>query len=194
MASTLDETPSTPPTRASLRRREQGGVLHYLGVGLSGGLLALVGLIAAVVILIPLVTGSTPMTVLTSSMEPTLPPGTLIVVKPVDTDELARGDVITYQIESGKPDVVTHRIVSILVGSDGSRAFITKGDNNDVADALAVQPVQVRGTVWYSVPWLGHVNMLINGEARAWLVPMVAIALFLYAGWQLMNWLVSRRR
>ena len=46
---------------------------------------------------------------LTSSMEPGLPPGTLVIVKPIDPVDVRIGTVITYQLESGKPTVVTHR-------------------------------------------------------------------------------------
>ncbi|MCB1280791.1 MAG: signal peptidase I, partial [Salinibacterium sp.] len=89
--------------------KKEKGLLHYLGVGVSAGLLALVLLIGAMAIVVRAVTGSTPMTILSGSMTPTYPIGTLIIVKPVDPDTLAIGDTITYQIESGKPEVVTHR-------------------------------------------------------------------------------------
>ena len=88
-------------------------VWHYLGVSLSAALLVLVIALAALVIVIPKVAGAIPMTVLTSSMEPGLPPGTLIIVKPIDPAALAINDVATYQIESGKRGVITHRIVAI---------------------------------------------------------------------------------
>ena len=54
-----------------------------LGLGISGGLLALVLLLAGMVVLVPAVSGSTPYTILTSSMEPGLPPGTLVIDGPV---------------------------------------------------------------------------------------------------------------
>lgn len=54
-------------------------------------------------VVVPRLTGSTPFTVLTGSMQPTYPPGTLIVVKPQDAAQLQAGDAITYQIESGSP-------------------------------------------------------------------------------------------
>jgi len=167
---------------ARRRRQPRRGVLYYLGLGLSAGLLAFLLLVGALVIAIPALSGATPMTILTSSMQPTYPPGTLIIVKPVEPDEIRIGDAITYQLESGKPEVVTHRVISIAAGDDG-KTFVTQGDNNAIADAEAVLPVQVRGAVWYSVPYIGFANTVVNGEARAWIVPALAVLLFGYAGY-----------
>ncbi len=171
------------------------GLLYYLGLGLSAGLLGLLALIGALVIVIPAVTGSTPMTILTGSMQPTYPPGTLIIVKPIDTADIRIGDPITYQIESGKPAVVTHRVIAIAT-TDGDTTFTTQGDNNTAADAKPVQPLQVRGTVWYAVPYIGYVNTIVNGDNRSWIVPLSAVALFAYAGWMLASgiWQSMRRR
>jgi len=170
------------------------GLLYYLGMGISGGLLALVILVGALVIVIPKIFGATPMTVLTSSMEPGLPPGTLIVVKPIETNDIQRGDVITYQIESNKPGVITHRVTAITNSSDGTRTFTLQGDNNDLPDELQVIPVQVVGKLWYSVPWIGYVASYVNGGAQTWVVPVAAIGLFIYAGFMIMSGIVTGAR
>ena len=170
------------------------GVLYYLGMGISGGLFALVMLVGALVIVVPAIAGAMPLTVLTSSMEPSLPPGTLIVVKPIETDNIVRGDVITYQIESGKAGVITHRVTAITNSSDGTRTFTLKGDNNDIADELQVLPVQVQGKLWYSVPWIGYVSNFVNGDSKSWLVPIIAIGLFVYAGFMIMSGIIAGAR
>lgn len=179
----------------SRRAARTRGVLYYVGLGLSAGLLAFLGLIGALVILIPAVTGSTPMTILTGSMQPTYPPGTLIIVQPVAAEDIVIGDPITYQIESGKPEVVTHRVIAIsTTGTEVS--FTTQGDNNAVPDPKSVLPVQVRGKVWYAVPYIGYVNTIVNGDNRSWIVPLSAVALFAYAGWMFASgiWQSARRR
>ena len=168
------------------------GILHYLGVGISAGLLALVVLIAVMAIVLPAATGSMPMTILTGSMTPTYPPGTLVIVRPVDPSTLVIGDPITYQIESGKPAVVTHRIIAITSVSDGTRTYTTQGDANNTADPKPVLGIQVRGKVWYSIPYLGWVNTVVNGESRAWLIPLIAVALFGYAGYQAASAIVGK--
>ncbi|AWB90637.1 signal peptidase I [Salinibacterium hongtaonis] len=170
------------------------GLVYYVGVALSAALLALVLLVGVMVIVVPAATGSTPMTVLTGSMEPTYPPGTLVVVRPIDAQEIRIGDAITYQIESGKDAVVTHRVMSVTKTTNGEVSFITKGDANGAPDALPVQPVQIKGKVWYAVPWIGYANNLLNGDLRGWLIPTIAVVLFLYAGYMLASGITSAVR
>jgi signal peptidase len=148
------------------------------------------------VVLVPAVTRSTPYTILTSSMEPGLPPGTLVIVKPIDPVDIKIGTVITYQLDSGEAAVVTHRVIEIqgpnLPGADPS--FITKGDANSAPDAKPVMTVQVRGAVWYSVPMIGWVNNIVNGDLRSVVIPVVAGLLFLYAGWSIVTSRIDKRR
>jgi len=127
-------------------------------------------------------------------MAPGLPPGTLIVVQPVDVDDLAVGDVITYQIRSGDPAVVTHRIIAINASTTGARTFETKGDNNSDADPDPVGAIQVQGKVWYSVPLVGFANNAVNGENRAWIVPGIAVLLIAYAGYMIASGAASAVR
>ncbi|GAB3141144.1 signal peptidase I [Marisediminicola antarctica] len=176
MSDVREETGTAP--------REKG-LLHYVGLRLSGALLLLVFALAVIVIVVPRASGSIPLTVLTGSMAPGLPPGTLIVVQPVDVDDLAVGDVITYQIRSGDPAVITHRIIAINAPTTGERTFETKGDNNSDADPDPVGAIQVQGKVWYSVPLVGFANNAVNGENRAWIVPGLATLLIAYAGYMI---------
>ena len=76
---------------------------------------------ALVLIVVPRATGSQTYTVLTNSMAPKFPPGTFLVVKPVDFDELKYGDVVTFQLYSGRPEVETHRIVGFAQPSPARR-------------------------------------------------------------------------
>jgi signal peptidase I len=149
-------------------------------------------LLAAVVV--PKVVGAMPYTVLTSSMEPTYPPGTLIITKPVDDADLAIGVPVTYQIESGKPGVITHRIIATSIEADGSTVYTTQGDNNPVPDEKPVKPVQIRGAVWYSIPYLGYVNNWLTGDRRTVVVGSIAGALILYALYQFAGAALERKR
>ncbi len=169
-------------------------LLHYLGVAISGVLLVLVLGLGALVIVIPAATGGAALTVLTQSMEPKLPPGTLIIIRPTAIDDIKIGDVLTYQIKSGQPAVVSHRVVSRSVDTAGRTTFTTKGDNNDLPDAGPVQKAQIRGTLWYSIPWLGYVNNLVGGKGRSLLVPVIAAALFIYAGYMIASSVASSRK
>lgn len=138
------------------------------------------GLLAAVVV--PKLAGAQPYTILTQSMEPNYPPGTLVIVRP--SDSYGVGEAITYQIRSGDPEVVTHRVISTGVGRDGERVFVTQGDNNPQRDEGNVQPGQIRGAVWYHIPYLGYVNNWLTGSTRTLVVGTAAGALFLYAAVQ----------
>lgn len=157
--------------------------------------LVILGVVAvlAVAVLIPRLAGATPYTVLTGSMKPDLPPGTLVVVKPVDDQDIGIGSVITYQLESGKSTVVTHRVVSQGVNGKGETTFTTQGDANDTADEKPVRPVQVKGEVWYSVPYLGYANNWLNGKERQMAVYVVAALLLGYAAFMLTGALRDRR-
>ena len=186
----------TTTERGRRRLTREHGLLYYIGLGLSFGLLALVLLLAALVVIVPAATRSTPYTILTSSMEPGLPPGTLVIVKPIDPQDIKIGTVVTYQLESGESAVVTHRVVEIqgpnLPGGDPS--FITKGDANSAPDAKPVMTVQVKGAVWYSVPYVGWINNIVNGDLRAIVIPIVAGLLFLYAGFMIVSNRIEARR
>ena len=179
--------------RRAARAREKS-LAQYLGFAVSAAVLALVAALAALVIVLPLVSGGTALTVLTSSMEPKYPAGTLIVTRPTPVDQIRVGDVLTYQIHSGSPAVISHRVITRSISTDGTTSFITQGDNNSDPDAAPVQAVQAKGTLWYAIPLLGWVNNAISGESRGILVPLVAGALFAYAGWLVLSTLLTRRR
>lgn len=169
-------------------------VLRAIGTGLSAGLLALVVALAVIVIIVPHLTGSTNLTVLTGSMEPKLPPGTLLVVKPKPIDDIRVGDVVTYE---PNPDdaktVISHRVISIAESTDGSRIFTVKGDANNTPDA-PVHSEQVVAVLWYAVPYLGWVNAWVGGAGRGWLMPVAAVLLLGYAAWSFIAGGVEARR
>lgn len=165
--------------RAHVERTGWRSVLHAVRLGVGTGMLLLLAGLAVVLIVVPKATGSMPLTVLTRSMEPTLPPGTLVVVRPTPLADIRIGDVVTYQIASGDPAVVTHRVVAVASSSDGARTFVLRGDGNAQPDPAPVTAPQVRGVVWYSVPWVGYVNQVVNGS-RGWLIPTIAGVLLTY--------------
>lgn len=156
-------------------------------------LLLSVGAVLLAMVVVPRLSGATPYTVLTGSMEPGLPPGTLVVVKPTPATDLSAGDVITFQPYSGNPAVVTHRVDGIFYDAQSQMRIYTKGDANNVADDWVLVPEQVRGRVWYSVPQLGRVNSLLSGQSRSMLVTVVGVALAGYAVWMFGSSLRERK-
>ncbi|MEG2420232.1 MAG: signal peptidase I [Oscillospiraceae bacterium] len=88
------------------------------------------------------------MTVLTGSMEPNIPTGSLLVVKQVDAQTLEKGDIISFYTTLGGYDsmINTHRIDEVLTGS-GELSFRTRGDANSAADPSPVTASQLIGQV-----------------------------------------------
>lgn len=143
----------------------------------------------------PAVVGGTPLSVLTGSMRPDLPPGTLVVITPVPVEEIGVGDVITFQIESGRPEVATHRVVARSVDSaSGEVRFTTQGDANNTPDPAPVGSAQILGRVWYAVPYLGWANQAIDAGTRSWVIPLLAGGLFVYSAWTFGTGARDRRR
>lgn len=130
---------------------------------------------------LPRLTGATPYVVLTGSMTPELAPGTLVVVRPSEPSDIEVGSVLTYQLRSGEPEVVTHRVVAVRTDLDGHLEWQTRGDANNVPDAAWVREAQVRGTVWYAVPYLGRVTTWLTPAERQMLANAFALLLGVYA-------------
>lgn len=173
---------AAPAQDAGRLRRPGAGraVLSGAGAGLSAGVLALVLGLAALVVVVPRLLGGVPLTVLSGSMEPSLPVGSLAVVLPVDPHEVRVGDIVTYLPNPEDPTAVTHRVMAIAHHQDGSRTFTTQGDANAAPDA-PVSEEQVRARLAYAVPLLGYVNDALNGEERPVAVYVVVGALLVWA-------------
>lgn len=127
---------------------------------------ALVGALTAVVLLmavviLPGLIGFKPVVVLSGSMEPALHVGDVAVLRPVDSDRLKVGDVITYRSAG---HLTTHRIIRIEEGQSGL-AFYTKGDANETADGAPVHGDSIVAMVFYSVPRLGFLVTFANSTA-----------------------------
>ena len=100
--------------------------------------------------------------VLSGSMEPLFQTGSVIYVKDIETAELQEGDIITFQMNADT--VATHRIIEV-VEENGTTAFRTKGDANDVEDGSAVPASQVIGTPVFTIPQLGYLVAYIQSPS-----------------------------
>lgn len=140
--------------------------LGFLWTSVSFALLLAVCLLAVFLIIVPKFLGAVPLTILTSSMRPAMPPGALVVVQPIDASDVRIGQVITYQLAPGDPTLITHRVIAINTSSSGKKEFILQGDNNGTEDAPIVAE-QVMGKVVYSVPYFGLFSNKVNtGEGQ----------------------------
>ena len=87
------------------------------------------------------------------SMEPGIKTGGIVFTDMTQV-EPEPGDIITYQLGE---TFVTHRVIR-----KEKEEYITKGDANDREDALPVSESQIRGTVVFSLPWLGYLAALLK--------------------------------
>lgn len=139
--------PAAPPPREPHPARR---VLAWAG----GTLVVLVVALAVAVAVVPALGGATPLTVLSGSMEPALPVGATVVVRPQPAASIAAGDVITFTDRdeaTGESRVVTHRVLEVRPGPE----FVTRGDANDAPDPGVVAAADVLGVQWYHVPFVG---------------------------------------
>jgi signal peptidase len=162
---------------------------QVVGVVMLGAVLAA----AAALIVVPKLADARPLTVLSGSMTPTFSPGDVVVVRPVDTDAIQVGDVITFQPESDNPDLTSHRVVSVVFTAEG-KAYVTRGDANGADDPTPIRPEQVRGEVWYAVPVVGRLALWAGGGWERLAIDAGAAALVLYGAGLVAGGLLDRRR
>jgi signal peptidase I len=128
----------------------------------------------AIIIVIPRATHGTALTVLSGSMTPTIAVGSIVVVRPVDPGTLHVGDIATYQKAEGKAEFITHRVVKID-DSTSPPQFTFKGDANRGADIDPVSAKQIRGEVWFHVPYLGAIRDGLHGKGGVSLLAMLVL-------------------
>ena len=95
--------------------------------------------------------------VVSGSMEPNIPVGSLIYVQKVDPAEVQPGDVITYVLSNNMPS--THRVVRV---DAENQHFYTKGDANEAEDGAPVHFNNLIGKPVFTIPKLGYVAHYIQ--------------------------------
>lgn len=119
-------------------------------------------------------------TVLSGSMEPEYPTGSLIFVKEVEPSELEINDVITFRL--GANTVATHRITKIISDENDpdSLEFRTKGDANEIEDAVPVSAKNVIGKPFFMIPGAGDFMNYVQNPPGRNVAIAVAAALLLF--------------
>ncbi len=116
--------------------------------------------------LIRVETGIETKIVQSGSMEPSIPVGSVVFVRPSASYEV--GDIVTFGEDTASVVPTTHRVVSVrTVG--GTELYATKGDANEEADPREVARSEVIGKVFLSVPYAGFVLDSSMHTATAWL-------------------------
>ena len=98
--------------------------------------------------------------VISGSMEPTYPVGSVVFVKEILPNEIKIGDCITYNYVG---EYVTHRVVDMENG-----IFYTKGDANEHID----MPVNFNQLIGFSkeiyLPYIGYIAIWVH-EKKLWI-------------------------
>lgn len=118
-------------------------------------------------------------TIISPSMEPAIKVYDVVVdLNVFNQNDIEVGDVITFISDSNvsKGLTVTHRVVDIITNADGSKSYITKGDNNLKTDQATVSYNDVLGKVLFKIPQLGRVQFLI-ADKFGWILVVLLPAL-----------------
>ena len=139
--------------------------------------LILIVLLAAVSVFVaPKLFGVTPMVVLSGSMEPTYPVGSLIFVEKTDPANLEKGDNITFRL-GDSDSVVTHRVIKNDVET---KQITTKGDANKSEDASPVMYSNVVGKAMnFALPLLGYIGVFMNSTGGYIVIGVLLLALII---------------
>jgi len=167
---TILEAPPDPPAQSG---RRIGTFVRstVLNIAAAGGALCIVLVACAFFFDISLIMFKT------GSMSPTIPAGSLAVVREIPAAQVNVGDVVTVDREGKLP--VTHRVIAIEPGPGDARILTLKGDANPVQD-LAPYTVEHVRTVLWSMPGMANAIMAISNR---WVMVGTTLAVSLLVTW-----------
>ena len=118
--------------------------------------------------------------VLSGSMEPNIPVGSLVIVKPAD--DYHEDEVVTVRSEKTIKETVTHRIVKVSEDPDvGSVNYRLKGDANEDPDREMVPKQRVLGKVAFHLPYLGKAVAFAQTQTGFVLLIVVPATIIIYS-------------
>ena len=166
------------------RPERKGKITSGRLLGLTGMIMMLIVALACLGLVIPKIVGFDAYVVVSGSMEPNVPVGSLVFAKKVDPSQLERGDVIVFIDPSRGTKPITHRVVR---NDTANARIITKGDANSQEDPNPAAYENVIGKVYYYLPRLGFVAATLTST----LGKIVAL-LMLVEAWLLIE--ISKRK
>lgn len=136
-------------------------VLNFIGTAII-----IIVIVLCLSLIVPKVFGISSYTVLTGSMEPSVPVGSVVYAKAIEPSLLETGDIVVFY--DGRNDIpVTHRVVE---NQTEESQIITKGDANDSSDIAPIPYQNIIGKVVLHLPVLGRLLSLLGsfvGKAAA---------------------------
>lgn len=124
---------------------------------------------------VPSVFGYKPFIVLSGSMESEIFRGDLVITKIIEPEDLKKDDVIAFR--DAENTVTTHRIIDI-VENNGTKYFITKGDNNNSQDKNLVEYSDVEGLYITRIPGIGSMMNSLSQPTTILIVAMGITVIF----------------
>lgn len=132
--------------------------------------------------------GTSVFRVVTGSMEPEIPVGSLLISKQTPIEQIKEQDIICYRTDDPHLGVaiITHRVVGVFEAPDGSVLLQTKGDANPTADPNPVSARQLIGRVEHYTgddsKMAGFINFITSdfGFLACILVPVILIAAWVF--------------
>lgn len=116
----------------------------------------------------------------TGSMSPTIPTGSLAVVREIPAEQIRVGDVVTVDRPGALP--ITHRVTSITPEGAGVASITLRGDANPTADPAPYLVSTVRLVV-FSVPGLAYAVAAVSNPLALGLITVGAAAIVTWAFW-----------
>lgn len=122
--------------------------------------------------------GYTPLTVASDSMSPTFRAGDLIIIRKCDPQTLKEGDIVTFHtIINNEFALNTHRITEIQ-DLGGARNYVTKGDNNELADIHMIADGDIVGKYVCHLAGFGKVMSFLSSSLGFLLVIVLPLLIF----------------
>lgn len=122
--------------------------------------------------------GYTPLTVASDSMSPTFRAGDLIIIRKCDPQTLKEGDIVTFHtIINNEFALNTHRITEIQ-DLGGARSYVTKGDNNELADIHMIADGDIMGKYVCHLAGFGKVMSFLSSSLGFLLVIVLPLLIF----------------
>lgn len=131
------------------RRKERDRRKVSVVCEMAAVLLLLAVILACVPLTLPRFAGLQIFQVVSGSMEPSIPTGSIVYVRGTEPEDVEPGDVIAFYSASDTGAVITHRVVNNQVVSG---RFITKGDANDQEDPMPTEYDHYVGKVVFTLP------------------------------------------
>ncbi|WP_346995635.1 signal peptidase I [Dietzia sp. SLG310A2-38A2] len=169
----------TPGRTAGAHRAPGRSFGSYLAGGLAN-LLAVGGVVAVGLVIAAVTMNITLIMFKTGSMSPTIPTGSVAVVKEISADEIRVGDVVTVDRPGRLP--VTHRVIEVHPQVPGEALILMQGDANPNPDPGMYRVESVRKVLW-SVPGLANVIVWAGNPLVLGSITMLAALGVLWTFW-----------